>query len=86
MTHPQGDVKDQLCDFAEEHAVDLLVVAASSSVGFKKAFGTSTSSHLAHHAPCPTLVLPVAIANPGGEAVSASQELDHRGEHPQSGR
>ncbi|KAK9814950.1 hypothetical protein WJX73_002927 [Symbiochloris irregularis] len=84
-TEVKGDIKDQLCDFAEEHAVDLLVVAASSSVGLKKAFGTSTSSHLAHHAPCPTLVLPIAIANPGGEAVGASQDLDHRDEEAEVG-
>ena len=76
----QGDVKEQLCDFAEEHAVDLLVVAASSHVGFKKAFGTSTSSHLAHHAPCPTLVLPWHIASPGSDlAAIPSEQFDARG-------
>lgn len=75
----QGDIKSELVDFAEEHAVDLLVVAASSNVGLKKAFGTSTSTHLTHHAPCPTLVVPTRIANPGAELHTTSENFD-RGE------
>lgn len=72
----RGDIKSELVDFAEEHAVDLLVVAASSNVGLKKAFGTSTSTHLTHHAPCPTLVVPTRIANPGAELHTTSENFD----------
>ena len=53
---------------------DLLIVAASSAQGLRKTFGTSTSTYLVHHAPCPTLVIPVHIALAGLEDVASPQE------------
>ena len=70
----QGDAKSDLCDLADEMDADLLIVAASSAQGLRKTFGTSTSTYLVHHAPCPTLVIPVDIALAGIEQVTSPQE------------
>ena len=70
----QGDAKSDLCDRADEVDADLLIVAASSAQGLRKTFGTSTSTYLVHHAPCPTLVIPVHIALAGLEDVASPQE------------
>ncbi|KAK9832779.1 hypothetical protein WJX81_000319 [Elliptochloris bilobata] len=52
------DVKAGLCELAEAHGADLLVVGHAHSSRLRKTFTTSTASHLAHHAPCPTLIIP----------------------------
>ena len=70
----QGDAKSDLCDWADENDSDLLLVAASSASGLRKTFGTSTSTYLVHHAPCPTLVVPVQIALSGVEPVTSPTE------------
>ena len=78
----QGDAKDDLCELADEWDADLLIVAASSAQGLRKTFGTSTSTYLVHHAPCPTLVIPVGVALAGVEEVTSPQESrELRGAH-----
>ena len=79
----QGDAKSDLSEWADENDADLLIVAASSASGLRKTFGTSTSTYLMHHAPCPTLVIPVQIALAGVEpVVSPSESRELRGELP----
>ena len=54
----QEDVKAGLCELAEAHGADLLLIGHAHSSRLRKTFTTSTASHLAHHAPCPTLIIP----------------------------
>ena len=54
----QEDVKAGLCELAEAHGADLLLVGHAHPSRLRKTFTTSTASHLAHYAPCPTLIIP----------------------------
>lgn len=54
----QGDVKERLCQYAEEQSIDLIVVLTAGA-GSKLRKGYNLSSHLQHHAPCPVLTIPI---------------------------
>ena len=54
----QGDVKERLCQYAEEQSIDL-IIALTAGVNNRLRKGYNLSSHLQHHAPCPVLAIPV---------------------------
>ena len=83
----QEDVKAGLCELAEAHGADLLLVGHAHPSRLRKTFTTSTASHLAHYAPCPTLIIPykhlglepaASDALPEGDAGRAEQRRRRR--------
>ncbi|XP_058105761.1 universal stress protein A-like protein isoform X2 [Magnolia sinica] len=52
-----GDPKDMICQAAEQHHVDLVVVGSRGLGKIKRAFLGSVSDYCAHHAKCPILIV-----------------------------
>ncbi|KAK9850120.1 hypothetical protein WJX84_010163 [Apatococcus fuscideae] len=84
----RGDVKERLCQYAEEQSIDLIVVLTAGA-GSKLRKGYNLSSHLQHHAPCPVLAIPIrTLGLPGLQDLMEpmpSDQLDALGEPMPSG-
>lgn len=50
-----GDPGAAICAYAEDEAIDLIVIGTSGTGGFKRALLGSVSDHVVRHAPCPVL-------------------------------
>ncbi|CAI9760912.1 unnamed protein product [Fraxinus pennsylvanica] len=53
----EGDLKDRICQAAEQLHVDLLVIGSRGLGTFKRAFLGSASNYCAHHVQCPILIV-----------------------------
>jgi nucleotide-binding universal stress UspA family protein len=52
-----GSAWSMICKCAEEHAVDLVVIATHGRTGIQHAVVGSTAERVVQHAPCPVLVV-----------------------------
>ena len=52
-----GSPADALCEFADQHQVDMIVVGSSGHSGFKKFFVGSVSEKVTKNAHCPVLIV-----------------------------
>lgn len=86
----QGDPKQELCEFAESAAIDLLISGCSSGSRLRKALtGGSVSTHLTQRAPCPTLVIPQKYFAPHPEfagALETASSAEPGSSPPEKGR
>lgn len=53
----QGPPHAELCDYAREHAVDLIVVGSHGRTGLAHALAGSVAEKVVRKAPCPVLVV-----------------------------
>ena len=53
----KGEVRDELVDYADSAAVDLLVVGSRGLGALKRTFVGSSSDYAVHHCHCPVLVV-----------------------------
>ncbi|CAL5223992.1 g6605 [Coccomyxa viridis] len=68
-TQLKDDAKQGLVDFLEENNIDLVITGTATTSRFRKTLNlgqSSLSSHLLHHGPCPTLVIPFKSMNSEG--------------------
>jgi len=52
-----GHPAEQICDYASEHAVDLIVIGSHGRSGFGRMLLGSVSNAVANHAPCPVTIV-----------------------------
>ncbi len=52
-----GNPWSMICDYAEEHDVDLIIVATHGRTGLRHVLIGSTAERIVQHAPCPVLVV-----------------------------
>ncbi|HEV2046063.1 MAG TPA: universal stress protein [Chthoniobacterales bacterium] len=53
-----GAPAETICDYAQDHDVDLIIASTQGSTGLKHAFVGRTAEHVVRCAPCPVLVAP----------------------------
>jgi len=53
-----GDAAEEICDYAREHDVDLIITSTHGSTGLKHVVIGSTAEHVVRYAHCPVLVVP----------------------------
>ncbi|BDA48548.1 hypothetical protein COCOBI_12-2280 [Coccomyxa sp. Obi] len=83
-TQLKEDPKSGLCDFLEENSIDLVIVGYATTSRLRKTLNlgqVSLSSHLLHHAPCPTLVIPFKSLSSEGSVPEALPPVAAPGEH-----
>ncbi|EIE27643.1 hypothetical protein COCSUDRAFT_64320 [Coccomyxa subellipsoidea C-169] len=83
-TQLKDEPKSGLCDFLEENSIDLVIVGYVSTSRLRKTLNlgqASLSSHLLHHAPCPTLVIPFKSLSSEGSVPEALPAPAAIGEH-----
>lgn len=54
-----GQVAETMCRYAEEHGIDLIVIATLGITGLKRLLLGSTTETVVRHAPCPVLTVRV---------------------------
>ncbi len=54
----EGSPVLDICDFAKDHDVDLIMISTHGQTGWKHMLMGSTAEHVVRHAPCPVLVVP----------------------------
>ncbi|MFB4166911.1 universal stress protein [Virgibacillus sp. JSM 102003] len=53
----QRNAGDKLCEYAEDHEMDLIIVGSRGLGGVKKLLLGSVSTNIVHHATCPILII-----------------------------
>jgi nucleotide-binding universal stress UspA family protein len=61
-----GDPAERICALAEAEKVDLIVVGSHHTGVLRRVLGGSVSDNVAHHAPCPVLLVRHPSARPHG--------------------
>jgi universal stress protein A len=54
---PIGSPWLKICEYAEAHKIDLIIVATHGTTGARHILLGSTAERIVHHAPCPVLTL-----------------------------
>lgn len=57
QVHIWGHPAEQVCTYASDNAVDLIVIGSHGRSGFKRVLLGSVSNAVANHAPCPVTIV-----------------------------
>ncbi len=57
VDHSQRNAGDKVCEYADDHEIDLIIVGSRGLGGVKKLLLGSVSTNIVHHATCPILII-----------------------------